>query len=201
MPIRGLIFDLDGTLVDSGLDFDAMRREMNLAPGSHLFEAISHMPREQADRCRQILDDHELAGAERATLMPGVREFLTLLAQRNIPRAGLTRNSRAAAHRTTARLGLKLDPLITREDAPLKPDPTAVFQICRQWGFSPAEVAVVGDYHYDIDVGLNAGARSVLYLGGRRAEELPYAGRAHLTVNCFTTPEPLLAWLAESAEA
>lgn len=201
MPIRGLIFDLDGTLVDSGLDFDAMRREMNLAPGTHLFEAISHMPREQADRCRQILDDHEQAGAERATLMPGVREFLALLAQRNIPRAGLTRNSRAAAHRTTARLGLELDPLITREDAPLKPDPTAVFQICRQWGFSPAEVAVVGDYHYDIDVGLNAGARSVLYLGGRRAEELPYAGRAHLTVDCFTTPEPLLAWLAEAAEA
>ena len=31
--IRGLIFDLDGTLVDTQLDFDLMRREMELPPG------------------------------------------------------------------------------------------------------------------------------------------------------------------------
>ena len=30
MEIRGIIFDLDGTLVDSHLNFDEMRREMGL---------------------------------------------------------------------------------------------------------------------------------------------------------------------------
>jgi phosphoglycolate phosphatase len=195
MPIRGLIFDLDGTLVDSRLDFDAMRREMGIPAGAGLFEAIGRMPPDEAERCRKILHDHEQAGALRATLMPGVREFLDHLAARRIPCAGLTRNSRSAALLTTERLNLALAPLITREDAPLKPDPTAVYRICEHWGFQPSEVAVVGDYHYDIDVGRNAGAWSVLYLGGRRAEELEYASRAHRTLDCFTAPHELLAWL------
>ena len=31
--VRGVIFDMDGTLVDSRLDFDAMRREMGIPVG------------------------------------------------------------------------------------------------------------------------------------------------------------------------
>jgi len=38
--IRGVVFDLDDTLVDSQLDFDAMRREMELPPDQPVFEAV-----------------------------------------------------------------------------------------------------------------------------------------------------------------
>ena len=53
--IRGVIFDLDGTLVDSGLDFDLMRREMGIAPGHALLEAIDALGEPEARRCREIL--------------------------------------------------------------------------------------------------------------------------------------------------
>ena len=55
MPIRGVIFDLDGTLVNSGLDFVQMRSEMGLAPGLPLLEAIERLQATDAERCWTIL--------------------------------------------------------------------------------------------------------------------------------------------------
>jgi beta-phosphoglucomutase-like phosphatase (HAD superfamily) len=54
-PLRGLIFDLDGTLVDSRLDFEAMRREMELPAGTPILEALEDLPAHRAERCREIL--------------------------------------------------------------------------------------------------------------------------------------------------
>ena len=76
--IRGIVFDMDGTLVDSRLDFDAMRREMELPTGMPILEALTRLPPPHAARCRAILDRHEWAGHERATLLPGVTELLEL---------------------------------------------------------------------------------------------------------------------------
>ena len=64
--LRGVLFDLDNTLVDSGLDFDAMRRAMGLPDGVSILEAIERLPPDRAARCRQILHEFELAGAARA---------------------------------------------------------------------------------------------------------------------------------------
>ncbi len=50
MIVRGVIFDLDGTLVDSGLDFDLMRREMGLPPGKPLLESFDLLPEVDAAR-------------------------------------------------------------------------------------------------------------------------------------------------------
>src|SRR4029079_1680676 len=92
--IRGIIFDLDGTLADSQLDFDAMRREMELPPGQPILESLLHLPPERAERSQRILHRHELAGAERATALPGTHELLAVLKARGIPCAVATRNSR-----------------------------------------------------------------------------------------------------------
>lgn len=51
MPMpRGVIFDLDGTLVDSGLDFDSMRREMGLDPGTPILESLATLPEQDAGK-------------------------------------------------------------------------------------------------------------------------------------------------------
>ena len=42
--VRGIIFDLDGTLVDSRLDFDAMRHEMGLPTGIPILEGLAAIP-------------------------------------------------------------------------------------------------------------------------------------------------------------
>ena len=83
----GLVFDMDGTLVDSGLDFQLIRREMGIADRQPILEAIQQMSPGEADRCREILARHERAGAERATLMPGVTDFLAEVRRRGWPAA------------------------------------------------------------------------------------------------------------------
>ncbi len=160
---RGVIFDLDGTVVDSGLDFQQMRQEMGLPPGTAILEAIQAMPEEQAERCRAILQVHETAGARRATVMPGVERLLARLAEHMVPAAIVTRNTRRLTLETLDRLGLVFDPVITRDDAPSKPDPECLWLVCRRWQLPPAEVAMVGDFRHDIEAGQRAGTQTVLF--------------------------------------
>jgi len=192
--IRGLIFDLDGTLVDSGLDFDQMRREMGLPEKQPILEALAHLTEPRRSECWAILERHEREGAERATLMPGVAELMDSLAERDLRRAVFTRNGREATLLTLGRLGLSFDTIVAREDAPAKPDPTGIWKICESWGLRPDEVAMVGDYRFDIEAGRNAGARTVCYAARRRLAEIETWG-AGFAVQCFSRPEEFLAWL------
>ena len=194
--MHGLIFDLDGTLVASGLDFDLMRAEMRLPSGVPLLETIAELPAADQQRCEEILHRHELAGAARAELMPGVGLFLDRLAERGLRRAIVTRNSRLHTLPLLARLGLDFDPVVTRDDGPVKPDPASILEICRQWQTRPDRVIVLGDYRYDLELGHRAGAKSVLYLGGRSREQLPdWALSADFVLASFLEPDDFFAWL------
>lgn len=201
MPsIRGVIFDLDGTLADSGLDFAAMRREMGLPAGEPILEGIERLDSQNAARCRDILARHEWAGVERATVTDGAIEFIGELAARDIRRAVLTRNSRELALATIGRLALDIPLVLGREDAPVKPRPDAVLEICRRWALAPREVAVIGDYRFDIEAGRAAGAWTVAYTGLRPTAEVPWAAEADHVLECFTRAQALLAWMIGSDE-
>jgi HAD superfamily hydrolase (TIGR01509 family) len=193
--IDGVIFDLDGTLLDSGLDFDVMRAEMGLTPGRPILESLAHIPADDLPRCHAILHRHELAGAERASPLPGVVDFLLELERRGLRRAIVTRNSREITLAMLAKLPVPFDPVITRESGPVKPDPWAIRAICQDWQVSPARVVMIGDYWFDIACGRAAGARTVLYA------PTPLAADGHettpdLVFPCFTQPQLLWDWLA-----
>jgi len=183
--LRGVIFDLDGTLVDSQLDFSAMRAEMGLPDGLPILEALDTMDAPERERCLAVLHRHEHEGAERATLIPGVIELHTHLAARRVPQAVVTRNARHLALRVLERLQLQFDPVVGREDGPVKPDPAAILGICEKWNVSPSEVVVIGDYLFDIEAGRRAGARTVLFTQGREPHGLPGAAEADLVVRHF----------------
>lgn len=196
--IDGIIFDLDGTLVDSALDFDQMRLEMGLPVGKPILETLASLPLADAERCQQILHRHELAGAKRAVPLPGVVDFLSDLHRRNVRRAIVTRNSRPMAHAMLAKLPVAFDPVITREDGPVKPDPWAVQTICQAWGVSPNRVLMVGDYWFDIACGRSAGARTVLYSSGMEACQVADPAGADFILPCFTRGAALWDWLGKS---
>src|SRR5580765_2593151 len=143
--VKGIVFDLDGTLADSQLDFDAMRREMELPLELPILEALDRLEPIHAAHCRSILDRHEWAGAERATLLPGVADLFAALQARGLRQAVATRNSRRITEATLARLGLAIKLALTRDDGPVKPDPWAVLHVCQQWGLRPEEIVVIGD--------------------------------------------------------
>ena len=56
---------------------------------------------------------------------------------------------------------------------------------------------MIGDFHFDIEAGCRAGARTVLYTGGREPEAVRGSAEAGYCLRCFQQPDALLAWLAE----
>jgi HAD superfamily hydrolase (TIGR01549 family) len=195
MPIRGIIFDLDGTLVDSRLDFDAMRAEMRLPEGMAILEALTKLPGDHASRCQEILHRHEQAGAKRSTLLPGVREMLESATRRRWLQGIVTRNSRPVTEATLRGVGLHFPHVMTRDDGPVKPHPWPIEHICREWQVCPSEVVMIGDYRFDIECGRAAGARTVLLTGDEAPHRYPNEEQADLVLSSLADQVVLLDWL------
>lgn len=195
--VRGVVFDLDGTLVVQELDFEAMRRELGLPPGTPLLEAVERRDEAAREAALAVLRRHELAAAETAALNPGVAAFLDWLAGHGVRRAVLSRNMREAVEKVLGRCGLSFDPVLAREDAPYKPSPEGIWHICAAWGVAPAEVLMVGDYLYDLQAGRSAGTRTALVTHGRA---LPFAHLADVAFATFEDiPDVLRRWVGGGA--
>ena len=160
--IDAVIFDLDGTIVEQLLDFDAIRAEIGLPEGTPILEAVSEMPPAQRRRAHEVLVRHEEQAAARARLLPGARKVFKYLAERALPVAILTRNMRRSVETILRRFDLHVDCIVAREDSTPKPHPDGVHRIARALGVAPSRCLVVGDYLFDIEAGRAAGAQTVL---------------------------------------
>jgi len=190
--LAGVIFDLDGTLVNSYLDFDAMRSEMGILAGKPILEALEQMDGFEAARCSKILERHELNGATKANIITGVRDFLELIDGQHLQRAVVTRNSRSMAEVMLSRCSLQFNVVITREDGPVKPDPWAIHHICNLWGVESKRVVVIGDFEFDIEAGKSAGATTVFFTRGRDINQLGGVSKADFVLESFVNPEKLI---------
>ena len=75
------------------------------------------------------------------------------------------------------------------EGVPVKPDPTAVWQICRALGVAPAECAFVGDSDVDMHTAINAHCLPVGVSWGYRSEDVLRKAGAQIIVH---TPAELV---------
>ena len=190
MRFSGVIFDMDGTLVDSRLDFAAMRRETGCPVGVGLLEYLAGLsdPADQA-RTAEIIHRHEMAGAAAASWMPGAREMLATLQRWSVPTGIVTRNSRAATELTLRRLDAPAVDIIAREDAAPKPDPEGLLKLARRWSTPPAALVYIGDFRFDLEAAQRAGMASGLYL---QTDNRDYA---HLADYAFEHFDRLMEWL------
>jgi HAD superfamily hydrolase (TIGR01549 family) len=191
--IHGVVFDLDGTLVVEQLDYEAIRRELGLAPRVPLLEGIAALSEAEQLLAHEVLHRHEHAAASTATPHAGVTAFFDWLDSRGVRRGVFSRNSRAAVNFVLERCGLQCDIVVAREDAPHKPSPDGLLLICAAWNLPPAEVLMIGDYLYDVQAGVQAGTRTALVTHGR---SLPFAEQADLAFTSFEViPEVLRDWI------
>ena len=94
-PLRGVVFDLDGTLTVPNLDFKLMYERCGVDPKDDILDAIGNMPDAEAATAAAIVEEMEEEGRRTLQLTPGAREFAEWLARQGIPTALVTRHTRA----------------------------------------------------------------------------------------------------------
>ena len=161
MPLKLVIFDMDGTLLETPLDFDAIRAEIGLPGGAPILEAMGRLTDVERARANRIIDRHEAASADRSRLMPGAERLLAWLRSRGVKVAVLTRNSRASVEHAVRHHGLVFDATIAREDNKPKPSPAGVHDLMERCGADATDTVVVGDFRFDIEAGTGAGVRTI----------------------------------------
>ncbi len=92
-------------------------------------------------------------------------------------------------------LPLQFDPIVTRDDGAVKPDPWPLQHICQRWQTEPARVVMIGDHAFDIDCGMAAGTKTVFYSAGQERHELFTPTTADFVLPDFRRFNELLAWL------
>ena len=160
---KAVVFDLDGTLADTRLDFVKMREDLQFPLGVSILEHLETLPLDKKDNANRIILEHEIAGAKSSTLTSGAKELLDHLEEKNIPMAIQTRNCKDVTDLVIGKLKIPISKVLTREDSRPKPDPHGFFQIVKDWNIDIKEILYVGDSHYDLQTSLNAKSDFALF--------------------------------------
>jgi phosphoglycolate phosphatase len=178
-PVQGLIFDLDGTLIVSVVDFPKMKRRMieyietlgvpdtNYSINQTTNEIINDLDgrlndlgRSATERDRvfvemsKILTEVEFENLDKVELLPGVIEFINHCTENKLKMGVLTRASgeymRAALEKTGILEQFKV--ILSRDDFGLlksKPHPYALEFMVNKLAIPPENLVFIGDHKLD----------------------------------------------------
>ena len=177
--IRGILFDLDGTLTLPGaLDFPSIKRELGCPPGEPILEYLETQPPGRRERLERILEEREVEAARNSVPNVGAGTCLNVFRERGIPMGILTRNSLASVRTALEGFpGITLEyftTIITREDSSPKPKPDGVLKAARCMGLPPKKLLVVGDFRLDVMAGKAAGALTAFLTNNGRSSLQPH---------------------------
>ena len=198
--MRALIFDLDGTLVDtvyahvfawqralseSGMAIDGWRIHRRIGMSGGLFtravgrEIGRELTPEEAQAIQRRHGELFLELLTERRPLPGAVELLQFLRKTGIPHGIATSGRRPDIDRSLAALGVGPElVVIERGDVPrAKPEPDLFLACQKKLGVLPEECYVVGDAVWDLLAARRAGMLSVgLLSGGYGEDELGRAG-------------------------
>lgn len=195
-----ILFDLDGTLVDTAPDLvaalSAMRTHFNLSPladrdwsaqvaqgGRALVAgALGDAPTIDQDRAlAYFLSHYEAHLFEHSTLYPGMVSLLDELVDHGY-RLGVVTNKRhalAVPLLAQAKLATHFDVVVGGDSTPHpKPRPEPVMAACDQLGVEPGLTVMIGDDRRDIEAATRAGAGALIAGWGYGAPLIDEAMRA-----------------------
>lgn len=175
--IQAVVFDMDGTLVDSTYDWPEIRRRLEVT-GSSIIDDLNALP--EPDRSRRWAELEEIEGAatDGATAHEGAHELLDLLSAHGLATALVTNNSSANTRRILARFGLRFDVVLTRDSGLWKPSGAPISEAVRLLEVQSGACLGVGDSRYDVLAAREAGLAAVCVLHdgvGRHAAEADLA--------------------------
>ena len=183
-PFQAVIFDMDGTLLDTESVFKTIVFEVCTELGFEMTDAVhmsmvggSHERTSQLlieaygvtfpytlfdERCRVIMRERSLSGVP---VKPGAREFIGELRERGIPAAVATssRNPHATHHLGAAGLLDLFETVVTRDDVVNpKPHPEPYLTAARRLGIDPLQCLALEDSHSGVRAAHAAGMQTVM---------------------------------------
>lgn len=186
-PLLGIIFDLDGTLVDSSHDFPRMRaaaatiarkygvRGEGLStdqPIAKMMEASEHellsarVPEGTVFRMQhevhEMIDAIEMEALPRTVPRPGAQELLKDLSRRGFRLGVLTRSCEQFCRGALAQAGLSEYFAYLRSRSspgPAKPSPDALLLLLEEMGVPRERALFVGDHPIDAECATRARVR------------------------------------------
>jgi len=197
MKLKGIIFDLDSTLVQSHVDFPKMKKRIiKLLEGNgHPSDTLSPIdqttvvimehaeheweeqgkPEEERQRLRDIITDYmnqgELEAVETLTEIPGVSKAVEKLKAKGLKLAILTRSHHEYAVEALKKTGMLdyFDFILGRGETPQpKPYREAIDYTVRRMGLTVDDVVMVGDHQIDYDSAKKSRCRFIGVATGRR---------------------------------
>jgi phosphoglycolate phosphatase len=188
-----VIFDLDGTLVDTAPDivktikyilsyFDCKTKTdeeiiRGIGGGARkvLLKCMGDKGEENIDNALVVFRDYYIENcAKTSTLYPYVTQLLDFLKDHHIKLALCTLKIREATLRILIDLGLSkyFDIVITADDISIpKPDPQGILKILEQLNVSANRAVIIGDTMSDIMAGKNGNIETVAVLYGYDSEK------------------------------
>lgn len=196
---RAVIFDLDGTLIDSRADIaQACNHVLQWAGREALpVETISGfvgngarallagafgLPSEAAELDAAFAEWQRYYAAHpvgHTRFMPGAERALQALSVRGVPLALVTNKDRRVTEQILAALGIapRFDAVYAGGDGPLKPSAEPVLRVCATLGVEPCNTWLVGDGVQDVAAARAAKARAIAVSNGfHSAQRLRAAG-------------------------
>jgi len=195
LKFKAIIFDLDGTLLDTlkdlALSVNAVL-ERNGYPG-HPIDAYRYFVGDGIDLLiertfpaaawsgnnlnllvNEVKEEYSRRWNDHTVPFPGVPEMLDSLEQKVVPKAIFSNKPHEFAILTVEKLltdwyffdVIGIGPLMPR-----KPDPTGALQIAAKMKLNPAEIVYVGDTDTDMKTALAGGFYPAAVLWGFRPEE------------------------------
>ena len=194
--IKGVIFDLDGTLIDSletySMAFNRIVERYNLKPidirelSDFLNQFISLeqvlkklypplKPHTIQEFMREMKKEFIALSKHYITLKPHTREVLLSLKEQGmkigVATGRMSRGDGKWRELKHLRIDSLVDTVVTAGETKPKPDPSSLIRCAEQLGLSPKECVFVGDSRADVIAGRSAGVKVIAIPSGVASKE------------------------------
>lgn len=192
LKVEAIVFDFDGTIGDTrGLivscflaTYDALGidppTEADIAstiglPLERSFEMLSGLSEAEsghaAEVYRRLFTDR---GTDELRPIPGMPEVVAACSTLGVPLAVGSSRGHASLDPMLELLGVYhyFDAVLDHDDAgKAKPAPDMLFRIAERFGVAPEGIVMIGDTVFDLEMGRNAGARTIGVTWGNHGRE------------------------------
>ena len=198
--LKAVIFDLDGTLINSAIPFKKMKRLViryledagvthGLLNDEMLNSEITSLAAEDLKArgfperyikrvlsgVSDLMNRIEIESLDAASLIDGVPEALRLLKERGFRIGLLTSSCREYAEKILRRFNIRgyFDAILARDDVEYpKPNPTHALELLKLLNVSARDAIFIGDHLSDMECAVKSGMKFILFRRDNCAEDV-----------------------------